>query len=41
MKLTKWIFKRFWFPILLFVLGRLARKYEWAAKTHSTIKAFK
>ena len=29
------ILKKFWFPITLFVLGRLGKKHEWAAKAHS------
>jgi hypothetical protein len=41
MTMLKWILKRFWFPILVFALGRLAGKYEWAAKTHKTLKTFK
>ena len=38
MTALKWILKRFWFPILVFILGRLGRKYDWAAKTHSVVK---
>ena len=34
-KLIKWILKRFWFPILLIILGRLGRTRPWAAKAHS------
>ena len=41
MTLLKWILKRFWLPILVFILGRLGRKHEWAAKTHKTIKTFR
>jgi hypothetical protein len=33
----KWILKRFWFPILMIVLGLLGRKYPWAAKTRTVI----
>jgi hypothetical protein len=33
----KWILKRFWFPILMIILGLLGRKYPWAAKTHTVI----
>jgi hypothetical protein len=33
----KWILKRFWFPILMIILGLLGRKYPWAAKTHAAI----
>lgn len=33
----KWILKRFWFPIMMIVLGLLGRKYPWAAKTHETL----
>lgn len=39
--MVKWVFKNFWFPILLFVLSRLGKKHEWAAKTHKTLKVFK
>ena len=38
---VRWILKRFWFPILLIVLGSLGRRYPWAAKAHTTIKKFK
>ncbi len=38
MTALKWILKRFWFPILVFILGRLGRKYEWADKTHKVVK---
>jgi hypothetical protein len=41
MPLIRWILKTFWFPILLVILGRLGKKHEWAAKTHSTLKRFK
>lgn len=37
----RWILKRFWFPILVMVLGRLGRKHEWAAKAHATVKRVK
>lgn len=38
--LLKWILKRFWFPILVFVLAQLAKKYPWAAKTHATVTKY-
>ena len=36
-----WLIKLLWFPVLLFILKRLGKKHEWAAKTHSTLKHFK
>jgi hypothetical protein len=33
----RWILKRFWFPILMIVLGLLGRKYPWAAKAHEIV----
>ena len=41
MTLLRWVLKKFWFPILVFALGRLAGKYQWAAKTHKTLRAIK
>lgn len=41
MPLVKWLLKLFWFPILLFTLGRVGKKHEWAAKTHRTLKRLK
>ena len=38
MKLVIWILKRFWFPILLFVIGQLGKQNEKAAKLHKTLK---
>lgn len=40
-KAVVWIFKRFWFPILVFALSKLGRRYPWAAKAHTTIKNIK
>ena len=37
-KAIVWILKRFWFPILMFVLARLGKTKPWAAKAHATIK---
>jgi len=37
----RWILKRFWFPIIVFALSRLGRRYPWAAKAHTTIKKLK
>lgn len=39
-KLIKWILKRFWFPILLIILGRLGKTKPWAAKAHSLLTRF-
>ncbi len=41
MKLAKWALKMFWLPILIWLLGRLGRKHEWAAKTHKVVKTFR
>ena len=38
--LIKWILKRFWFPILVFVLAQLSKKYPWAAKAHTTVTKY-
>jgi hypothetical protein len=40
-KAVVWILRRFWFPILVFALSMLGRKYPWAAKAHATIKKLK
>lgn len=40
-KAVVWILRRFWFPILVFALSRLGRKYPWAAKAHTKIKRLK
>ncbi len=37
-KAVVWILRRFWFPILVFALSRLGRRYPWAAKAHTNIK---
>lgn len=37
-KLIRWILKRFWFPILLIVLGRLAKTKPWAASILKTLR---
>ena len=36
----RWILKRFWFPILLFVLHFLSKKYPWAAKLKGILQRF-
>jgi hypothetical protein len=41
LKLIVWVLKNFWFPILIFVLSKLAEKYVWAEKAHRTLKRFK
>ena len=33
-----WIVKKFWFPILVAILGFLAKKHTWAAKAHVALK---
>jgi hypothetical protein len=40
-KAVIWVLKRFWFPILVFALSMLGRKYPWAAQAHTTIKRLK
>ncbi len=40
-KLVVWVFKNFWFPLLLLILGLLARKYPWAEKVHTELKKFR
>lgn len=40
-KIILWILKRFWFPILIAILGALASKFPLAGKLHSTLKKFK
>jgi hypothetical protein len=36
----RWILKKFWFPILLFVLHFLSKKYPWAAKLKGILQKF-
>ena len=40
-KLIRWILKRFWFPILLIVLSRLAKTKPWAASALNAINKIK
>lgn len=40
-KFLVWLIKNFWFPILLLILGLLARKYPWAQKAHTELKKFR
>jgi hypothetical protein len=37
-KVVFWIIKNFWFPILVAILGSLAKKHTWAAKAHGALK---
>ncbi len=33
-----WFIENFWFPILVAILGSLAKKHTWAAKAHVAVK---
>ena len=35
------ILKNFWLPILVAILGSLAKKHPWAAKAHVALKKVK
>ena len=37
-KVVFWVIKNFWFPILVAILGSLAKKHTWAAKAHIAVK---
>ena len=36
-----WALKNFWFPILVFALAQLGKRYRWAADFHAKINNFK
>lgn len=40
-KVVLWIIRNFWFPILVAILGSLAKKHPWAAKAHVALKKVK
>lgn len=40
-KFLIWVIKNFWFPILLLILGLLAKKYPWAGEVHTKLKKFR
>lgn len=40
-KLILWVLKRFWFPILIAILGAMASKFPLAAKLHAALKKLK
>lgn len=40
-KVVFWILKNFWLPILVAILGSLAKKHPWAAKAHGALKKVK
>ena len=37
-RVVLWILKRFWFPILIAILGAMASKFPLAGKLHTTLK---
>jgi hypothetical protein len=41
LKIFLWVLKKFWFPILIAILGAMSSKYPWAEKFHTTLKKFK
>ena len=40
MKIFLWVLKRFWFPILIAILGALSSKYPQAQKLRAFLKKF-
>ena len=36
-----WALKNFWFPILIFALAQLGKKYRWAADFHAKLNKFR
>lgn len=40
MKIFVWVLKRFWFPILIVILGALSSKYPWAMKLRDILRNF-
>ena len=38
MKIFVWVLKRFWFPILIAILGGLSSKYPWAQKLRDLLR---
>jgi hypothetical protein len=41
MKIVLWVLKRFWFPILIAIIGSMADKSPTLKKIHTTLKKFK
>lgn len=41
MKIVMWVLKRFWFPILIAILGSLADRSPALKKIHTALKKFK
>ena len=41
MKIVIWVLKRFWFPILIAILGSIADKSPALKKIHTALKKFK
>jgi len=41
MKIVIWVLKRFWFPILIAIIGSMADKSPTLKKIHTTLKKFK
>jgi len=36
-----WALKNFWFPILIFALAQLGKRYRWAADFHAKLSKLK
>jgi hypothetical protein len=41
MNVIVWVLKKFWFPILIAVLGLFASRYPTVGKIHETLKKFR
>jgi len=41
LKIVMWVLKRFWFPILIAILGSLADRSPALKKIHTALKKFK
>ena len=40
-RLVMWVLKNFWFPILIFALAQLGKRYEWASDFHAKLSKFR
>ncbi len=40
-RIIVWAHKNFWFPILVFALAQLGKRYKWASDFHAKINKFK
>jgi len=36
-----WALKNFWFPILIFALAQLGKRYRWATDFHAKLNKFR